>query len=42
LKSGPVTAQMMMMATAAMKVSGWPEAVAIHVAILLNSWRIRP
>jgi hypothetical protein len=31
-----------MIASATMNVSGWPEAVAIHVAILVNRLRMRP
>ena len=31
----------MMIASAMMKVNGWPEAVAIHAAILVNRLRMR-
>jgi hypothetical protein len=42
LKTGPVTAQMMMIKQAARKVTGWPALVAIHAAIRVNIMRIRP
>jgi hypothetical protein len=42
LNSGPVTAHTMMIAQAAMNVSGCPAAVAIQVAIVVNRRRIGP